>query len=183
LATLLPDILCIVVLLIATVIDLRTRRIPNTLTLAGIGVGLGLNFALVALESGMTVGLKQGLLPSVTGALFLFVCFLGLAAIRAVGMGDVKLMAAVGAFVRWPLALWVLVYVLLAGGGLSLIYAIKNRQLGAVVSNMVEGIGSAVKRKPPKEISLHYVPYALGILIGTVWTILLRYIPELRFPQ
>ncbi len=174
-ATLIPDVVCLALLIVASAIDLRTRRIPNLLTFGGLAIGLGLNFTVVTALYGIAPGLKQGLLPAVAGAVFLFVFFLGFAAVKAVGLGDVKLMAAVGAFVRWPLALWVLAYVLLAGAGLAFVYAVRQRQLGAVWSNMIHGMKRLAGRDQKAEMTLHHMPYALGILLGTLWAVVTRY--------
>ena len=74
----------------ATVVDIRTRRIPNELTATLAGIGLGLSAAGV---SGISVW--ASMLGFVVGlALMMPGHVLG-----ATGGGDVKLMAMAGAFV------------------------------------------------------------------------------------
>ena len=180
-ATLLPDAVCIGICIAATVTDMRTRRIPNLLTYPSVVVGLGLNFGLVAFNFGLMHGLKHGLVPSLIGCLALFMVFLALNAIGAMGMGDVKLMAAVGALVRWPLAIWALAFVLLSGFVVSVIYAVIRGQLSKVLSNIAAGTKGLFKRKKERaELTLHHMPYALAILIGVTWAVLSRYFEWLR---
>lgn len=176
-----PDIVCVLVCLVAAVTDLRSRRIPNWLTFPAIGIGLVLNTIIPALSQGLG-GLKLGLLSSVVGCLLLLICFGLFGFLRFVGFGDVKLMAAVGALVRWPTALWALVYVGLAGGVIAIGYALFRGRLGKVLGNLV-AIGSRmVKRKEGSaedEIQLHRIPYGLAILVGATWAAAIKYFPWL----
>ncbi len=119
LIVLVPDVVCVLMCATATVTDVRSYRIPNWLTLAGVVLGLVLNPTLHSLKLGPIAGVKLGLLSSVTGSLLLLISFGVLGTINFVGFGDVKLMAAVGALLRWPVALWALAYVTLAGGVLA----------------------------------------------------------------
>ena len=70
------------------VYDVFTHRIPNGLTYGGLIIGI----TFWVLMSGW-----QGFLTSILGALIAGGIFLVLYAIRTMGAGDVKLMAAVGA--------------------------------------------------------------------------------------
>ena len=77
-----------VLVIVAAIWDIRTRRIPNWLTLSGVVLGVALNTFLFEF-SGLWFSLKR------LGVAFgvYFVLYL----LRAMGAGDVKLMAAVGA--------------------------------------------------------------------------------------
>ena len=77
-------------MLVATVVDIRTRRIPNelTATMAGIGVGLAATGVSGVSVWASMAGFALGLLLMMPGH-----------ALGATGAGDVKLMAAVGAIV------------------------------------------------------------------------------------
>ena len=100
------------VLVLAAYTDLRYRRIPNAL------VALGLCGALASVSFGWsTLTLGQCLLGAVTG----LALFLPLYMCRAVGAGDAKLMAAVGAFVGAHAVLWVVVYTALIGGVMAVV--------------------------------------------------------------
>jgi len=104
----LPQILALIVVAIGTVTDLRTRKIHNVLTFPASGIAIALNFYL----SG-----PSGALMSVAG------WFAGLALMACPilllpqtdpnnrkGFGDIKLMAATGAFLGPKLALCVFFY-------------------------------------------------------------------------
>lgn len=111
--------------LTATVVDIRSRRIPNSLTatMAGVGVGLaatGLSgVSLVASMAGFAIGV----------ALMLPGHWLG-----ATGAGDVKLMAAVGAIVGPALVVSAFLFTAIAGGVLALAVAFRRRRLGATLA-------------------------------------------------
>ena len=111
--------------LVATVIDLRTRRIPNALTASMAAVGVG--FAATGI-SGMSigaslVGLALGL------ALMLPGHFLG-----ATGAGDVKLMGAVGAVVGPGLVVSAFLFTAIAGGVLAVAVAVQRQRLAATIA-------------------------------------------------
>jgi hypothetical protein len=94
------------VLALAVWTDLKSRRIPNAL------VAMGLCLALASVSMGWgSVSLSQCLLGALTG----LVLFLPLYLFGAVGAGDAKLMAAVGAFVGPYAVLWAAVYTALFG--------------------------------------------------------------------
>ena len=80
---------------IAAVYDFRWRRIPNWLTGSGAIAGLTVNMALFGMA---------GLAGSAKALVFGFAVYFVLYILRAMGAGDVKLMAAVGAIAgpeRW----------------------------------------------------------------------------------
>ena len=111
--------------LVATVIDLRTRRIPNALTASMAAVGVG--FAATGI-SGMSigaslVGLALGL------ALMLPGHFLG-----ATGAGDVKLMGAVGAVVGPGMVVSAFLFTAIAGGVLAVAVAVQRQRLAATIA-------------------------------------------------
>ena len=98
----------------ATVVDIRTRRIPNELTAAMAGIGVGLSAAGV---SGISVW--ASMLGFVIGlALMMPGHVLG-----ATGAGDVKLMAAVGAIVGPALVVTAFLFTAVAGGVLAVVVA------------------------------------------------------------
>ena len=103
-------ILVAVIVVAAAATDLRSRRIPNWLTLSGVCAGLLLNWAISGLH---------GIGTAVSGMALGFGCYFVLYCLRAMGAGDVKLMAAVGAVVG-P-GNWVAVFIAsaLAGGVLA----------------------------------------------------------------
>src|SRR5512145_3261911 len=76
-------------LLAAVISDLRTRRIPNALCGAALGVGLFLQCMLFGIE-----GLVSGLAGTLMGLVILLPLYL----VGGMGAGDVKLMTSAGAF-------------------------------------------------------------------------------------
>ncbi|HET6515953.1 MAG TPA: prepilin peptidase [Thermodesulfovibrionales bacterium] len=93
-------------MIVITFIDIDFQIIPNVITLPGIVVGLVASslvfpdpFAVNA-----TLGFKEGMIGLLAGGgLFYFIAFVSQLILRqeAMGMGDVKMMAMVGAFMGW----------------------------------------------------------------------------------
>lgn len=83
-----PCVLALV--MIAALSDLNTRRIPNWLVATALVVALPMQVVL----HGATEGMQMWLGGCLTGGLLLLPGYL----MRLMGAGDVKLMAAVGAF-------------------------------------------------------------------------------------
>ena len=175
-----PDIFCILICGVATVIDVRTGRIPNWLTGTGVALGLLLNLAVFTQIGGFDRGINSGFLPALAGGAALLVTFGIMGFAGFVGMGDVKLMAAVGVLLRWPNALWALAYVTLCGGLVALLYTLARGQLGRVLGNLVAMIRRGTRQDKPLE--LHHVPYGLAILLGAAWAAGRTYFSWLRFP-
>jgi prepilin peptidase CpaA len=111
--------------LVATIVDLRSRRIPNWLTAAMAGSGVGL--ALLGLSGitpvASTAGLLVGLMLMMPGHV-----------LGATGAGDVKLMAAVGAIVGIQLVVAAFLYTAIAGGVLAVGIALRRRRLSATIA-------------------------------------------------
>jgi len=95
--------------LAAAVYDVRYRRIPNWLSLAGVLIGVALNAFLDQGRRGMFVA-------SMLGLAIAFIVYFGLYALHAMGAGDVKLMAAVGAIVGWPNWFGIFIVTAIIGG-------------------------------------------------------------------
>lgn len=82
--------------LVAAVVDLRTKEIPNWLTLGALVVGVALHMGLGAGRAGAVAGLREGgwaIVGALACGLVPFVFWRR----GAFGGGDVKMMAAVGA--------------------------------------------------------------------------------------
>lgn len=91
--------------------DVAWRRVPNVLTLGAALAGLGLHGALDG---------PRGLLLSAIGWGVGLLVFLPVFALRGLGGGDVKLLAAFGAFVGPRLVIWTALYGAIAGGVFAL---------------------------------------------------------------
>ncbi|MGO4333036.1 prepilin peptidase [Cupriavidus sp. 2TAF22] len=105
---------------IAAASDLRSHRIPNWLVGAGLMVALVLQVALH--------GFLHGTQAWLTGALAGLGPFLVLYMLGAVGAGDAKLMASIGAFVGAAAALQIAVASFAMGGLLALIIVLARKQ-------------------------------------------------------
>jgi prepilin peptidase CpaA len=153
---------------IACVTDVRSRRIPNVLTFGGAAAGLMFHAAFPA---------GSGLLPAaegwLAGAVVLFIPF----ALGGLGAGDVKLLAALGAWLGPSEIIRAAMYAALAGGVLALVVALARGYLRTALSNIwlllshwsVVGIG------PVHELSLEgstgpRLAYAIPIFVGLVVT-------------
>jgi prepilin peptidase CpaA len=97
---------------IAAIFDIRYRRIPNWLVLAGIILGLAWNLS----SSGWS-----GLGRASEGLGLGFILYFPLYLLRARGAGDVKLLAAVGAVTGPMNCLWIFMLTAVLGGIIALI--------------------------------------------------------------
>ncbi len=156
----------------ACIEDLRRRRIPNWLTFGAAVGAVGLN----ALAGGPS-GAGLAVAGWATGAALLFPLF----ALGGMGGGDVKLVAAVGAWLGPFAALWVVLYTAVAGGVLAVAIALAHGYLRTAVRNLWGLIGywRVVGVRPLPQLTLDQakgprVPYALPIAAGTLITLWLR---------
>lgn len=163
------DVVCLVMCAIATITDVRHYRIPNWLTLAGACCGIALNALLV----------PHGLLHALGSALLAGMIFGLFGAMRFVGMGDVKLMAAVGALLSWPLTMYALAYVGLAGGVVAVAFTIGRGQVRSVTRSL-RALTIGRLHANSSEPALHRIPYAVAIFLGASVAVAARYIPALR---
>lgn len=143
--------------------DISSRRIPNWLTVTGLLAGMGISSLI---PSG--IGLGSSLLGAATG----FAVLLPLYLLRAMGAGDVKLLAAVGAFLGPLPVLGAALLTFVSGGALSLTVAIFSKSLGRVLTNlrlmgMVAFTGRATGVELRDVQTTGRLPYALAIAVGT----------------
>lgn len=162
------------VLIAAAIYDIRFRRIPNWLTAGGVLIGLGLNTFLYEGWPGLRFGL--------IGMAAAFGLYFFLYALRAMGAGDVKLMAAVGALVGWEDWFGIFVVTAIVGGIMALILmTLRGRvkhtlwNVGFILSEMKHGRPAYVGReeldvKNPKAMGL---PHGFVIAVGTLFYLLL----------
>lgn len=163
-------IYCFVALLAAAVwTDLRSRRIPNALTVTAFALALLLR---------ATAGVSP-LLSGILGAGLALLLLLPLFAVGGMGGGDAKLLIGVGALFGPKGFLIALLCTALAGGILSLVAAARKRIIlpmllstGDLARYWVSGgrHGESVSLASPGALS---VPYALAIGIGCVAALLL----------
>lgn len=170
------EVVLLVAVLIATVTDLRSRRIPNWLTVSTLLLGFALN-ALLAYPSPL-----EGIWLSLKGFAFAFGLNLVMYMLHMTGAGDVKLLAAVGAMVGCSDFVGIFLLTALIGGVLAIILmAIKGRvrqtlwNVGYMVSELMKWRAPHVTREQldvgsAKALRL---PGAVRICLGVVTFLLM----------
>jgi prepilin peptidase CpaA len=168
------DLVLIALLALAAVIDWRTYRIPNWLSLSGTVFGLG--YATLSGPAWST-----GLLLAAAGLGAGLLVLLPVYALRVMGAGDVKLMAMVGAIVGFPDILHALLYTLIAGGVAAIGFALYRRTFRRMSSNVADIVQTmafaavAGFRSDPAlaaPTSVGRLPYGVCIAAGTIaWLI------------
>jgi prepilin peptidase CpaA len=182
LRSLLPALLLGGLLAAAVVTDVRSRRIPNQLVLVGLVAGLGLQASVTPGSGlfGQPFG-ALGLLPALGGAALGLLMLLPIYALGAMGAGDVKLMAMVGAFLGPLDTVGAALSSVLAGGVLALVVALAQRKLGTVAGNvkvmalnsLLRAVGGGDARLDAPPQTTGQLPYAIAIAGGCAAYLLL----------
>lgn len=173
------EVVLLMLVVAASVYDVRYRRIPNWLTAGGVVVGIALNSFLYGFS---------GTLHSLKGFFVAFGIYVTLYALHAMGAGDVKLMAAVGSIVGWENWFGIFIATAVIGGIMSLILiTAKGRvkktlfNVGFIMSEMKSGRAAYLKNeeldvKSKKAMGL---PHGAVIAVGTLFflAMALRYTP------
>jgi prepilin peptidase CpaA len=153
---------------------LTTRRIPNALTFGG---------ALLALVYFAIVQGLSGVLWALGGWTVGLLIWMPLFVLRGLGGGDIKLLAAIGAWLGPALALWVALFAAVAGGVLALVVALYAGYLRTALSNVwgLLTFWRIAGLKPHPALSLDApagsaprLPYAIAIAAGVVLTLWLK---------
>jgi prepilin peptidase CpaA len=147
---------------IATWIDVKSRRIPNLLTFPALLLGLLVHLAVEGLP-----GLGRSALGMLVAGGLMMPGWL----LKWKGGGDVKLMAAVGAWFGFPLALMAALLSLIAGGVVAFLWAARHRVLRQSLwgaSLMGAWLLSGTKRAAPPPVagSVRF-PFGIAVLIGS----------------
>jgi len=139
-----------IALLVAAFTDIRSRRIANWLN-AGIALGAPLFWWASGLSLWPGVAIQIGV------ALATFVVLAGLFALRAMGGGDVKLLAALALWIQPAQFLSLLLVMALVGGILTI----------------VVGAWHLMRRRRDRIA----VPYGVAIAAGGLWVLATTYLP------
>ena len=118
----------LILLLAAAVFDVLYRRIPNWLTVSGVVLALAMNALIGAPEAGLVF--------SLVGLAVAFGIYVALYALRAMGAGDVKLMAAIGALVGWERWFGIFFITALIGGAMAIILVVFRGRLKKTLFNV-----------------------------------------------
>jgi prepilin peptidase CpaA len=144
--------------------DVRYRRIPNPFVLATLASGVAMH----SISGGLA-----GLYGSLAGCALAFVLMFMLHIFGAMGAGDVKLFAAIGAVTGVGLVLPTFLVVVLTGGVLALVSIIRA---GVVMTTMQRVLQILVGLLPGWEMPRfavpsdrrHTIPYGVAITIGSI---------------
>jgi prepilin peptidase CpaA len=144
--------------------DLRTRRIPNYLTLGMAVAGLAYNF----MDQGLN-GLTNGILGMLLGFAFLILPYLW----GGMGAGDVKALAALGAWLGPRLTVFLFCYMGIAGGVIALGYLawkgslwVKIRQGWVFLFNLILCRPDGPPSPPSPSQLTEGIPYGVAIAVG-----------------
>jgi len=173
----LPNIAVILLAALVTVAgvsDLRTRRIPNWLTLSGVLAGLAMNSFLYGFD-----GLKR----SLAGLCLAFGVYIVMYALRAMGAGDVKLMAGVGAIVGSGDWFGIFLITAVIGGLSALVLILWRKRTIKTFSNVGFILGEMMHLRPayvgreelsvknPEAVTMpHGTVIALGSMCFLIWS-------------
>ena len=166
----------VLILITASVSDSRTRRIPNWLVVSGALYGVIYNTVLPPTPHDNIlfplVGLGLGLL-----------LFLPLYRIRAMGAGDVKLMAMVGAFLGPGDTFYAALATVILGGVFATIFVVARGKALVMFRNLTSffqigflrvASGSAPNLQISAEASAGKLPYGVAIAAGTISYLILH---------
>jgi prepilin peptidase CpaA len=134
------EFVLVLAVLVATFTDLRTRRIPNWLTVSTLVLGFALN-ALISYPSPL-----EGVWLAAKGFALAFLLNLIMYMLHMTGAGDVKLLAAIGALVGngWNFMLIFLLAALIGGVLAIILMLVKGRvrqtlwNVGFMVSELMQ---------------------------------------------
>ena len=165
-------IAALVIAALACTSDVRSRRIPNWLTFGAAFAG-----AVYQLAANGFAGLGDGVLGWIVGAAFLFVPF----ALGGIGAGDVKLMAALGAWLGPAEVMWLGMYTGVAGGAIALVVALAKGYAAQMFANvkllLTHWRVAGVRALPELTLQQGRGPrlaYGVAILAGTMVTVWVR---------
>jgi prepilin peptidase CpaA len=151
---------------VAAIYDLRTRRIPNSLTVSGVGLGLLIH----ALSGGILSALLASLIGFAVGLTFF--------QIGAVGGGDVKLIAALGALLGLPHWILAMQVAILAAAAMALVQVTRMRVFRRTCRNVIEIFKSlyisGFKAHPTinvNDLSTVRSPFGVAAAIGTLFAV------------
>jgi len=151
---------------LAGLVDFRTRKIPNWLTVPALFLGVGIHL-LVAGWAGAKASLE--------GAVLALILLFPLVLLRAFGAGDWKLMGAVGAFLGPVLFLLVFVGSIFVSGLMAVVETVRTQRVRETVRNLVVLVRGFIwfgLRAHPKisldNPGLMKLPFGVAVAVATL---------------
>jgi prepilin peptidase CpaA len=168
------DLAVIATGLAASLWDIRTRRIPNAITLGGAAVALVFHVC----TAGSVAAAPGAAGWSLAGWAVGLSLFLPLFLLGGMGAGDVKLLAAFGAWLGPKAVFWVAIYGSVTGGLIAVPLLVARRAFGRTLSNLwgLIGFWRLAGIRPHPGLTLETpgavrLPYALPVAIGALLTL------------
>ena len=157
-------ILLIMLAAFITYYDVRYRRIPNAIVLGTLICGMSANAAING---------WRGVLSSLAGCLLAFGLMLLPHIFGALGAGDVKLFAAVGAVIGAPLVIPSFLVVLITGGVAAVLTSLRAGKLIETMRQVSYIFGSLMIGQPPPRFAIpndrkQTIPYGVAITFGSL---------------
>lgn len=155
---------CLLFLTAALFTDIKSMKIPNWITVSCLLMGL---FAQGLIKG--WVGLLMAGGGAATGFLVLLLMYL----LGAVGAGDVKLFAGIGAWTGMLFTLQVVMYSVLFGALIGWIIVLKRRESGRRSRKIVSAISGFILFKSPSHFKnndkeLLRFPFMLAVVPGAI---------------
>jgi prepilin peptidase CpaA len=156
-------------LLVASISDCRSYKIPNWLTFGGSAFALLYSFFI---PFSPQLGFGWALGGFALGLSFMLPLYM----LGMMGAGDVKLTAMVGAFLGMTQTIYALLFVFVSGGLAALAFALWRQSLLRMARNLKQALSSmlfstmgAMRSQVPvgDDDSVGQCPYALSITVGT----------------
>jgi leader peptidase (prepilin peptidase) / N-methyltransferase len=144
-------------MIVLFVIDLQHRILPNVITVGGIPIGLALSLFLPP-------GWQESLIGVLVGGGVLWAigeAYYRLRGIDGLGMGDVKMLAMIGAFLGWRLMLVTLIFASLSGAlaGMALLASGRGGMKAALPFGTFLAVGAGVAAVVGEPIFTWYVSF------------------------
>jgi prepilin peptidase CpaA len=168
-----PVVIVLTAVLIAAVTDIWKFKVYNALTLPLLAAGL------------LYHGFRYEIADSLVGVLFGFAALIPLYIVGGMGAGDVKLMAAVGAWLGIPLTFYVFIASSLAAGLYAILLVVWTGRVGETVVNLhilwlrLASIGRYLAGDDQVEREVRrsdrrrrIIPFAAMVAVGLVATLL-----------
>ena len=137
------EFVLLLAVLVATVTDLRSRRIPNWLTVSALVLGFVLN-ALIAYPSPI-----EGVWLAAKGFALAFAINLVMYMLHMTGAGDLKLLAAIGAMVGCSDFVGIFMLTALIGGVLAIVLMLVKGRVKQTLWNVGYMVGELMQWHAP----------------------------------